>query len=67
MPRGTCGVDGENTADELAPYLVCSSLVNCMNVHPDDSLGEHLMDFPGEINVTGKASLEAELIVKILE
>jgi hypothetical protein len=45
-----------------------------MNVHPDDSLGEHLMDFPGEvmdfpgeINVTGKASLEAELIVKILE
>jgi hypothetical protein len=59
---------GENTAGALVPDLVCTStLITCVNAHLYGSLGEHLVDRPGEANVTGKAFLEAGLIIKVLE
>jgi hypothetical protein len=59
---------GENTAGELVPDLVCTStLITCVNAHLYGSLGEHLVDRPGEADVTGKAFLEAGLIIKVLE
>ena len=58
----------ENTAGALAPDLVCTStLISCVNAHLYGSLGEHLVARPGEAEVTGKAFLEARLIVKVLE
>jgi hypothetical protein len=41
--------------------------VSCINAHLYGSLGEHLVERPGEADVTGKAFLETELIVKVLE
>jgi hypothetical protein len=38
-----------------------------MNVHLYSSLGEHLVDRPGEADVTAKAFLEATLVAKVLE
>jgi hypothetical protein len=38
-----------------------------MNAHLYGSLGEHLVDRPGEADVTGKAVLEATLLAKVLE
>jgi hypothetical protein len=59
---------GENTAGALVPDLVCTStLITCVNAHLYGSLGEHLVDRPGEADVTGKAFLEAGLIIKVLE
>jgi hypothetical protein len=59
---------GENTTGELVPDLVCTStLITCVNAHLYGSLGEHLVDRPGEADVTGKAFLEAGLIIKVLE
>jgi hypothetical protein len=58
----------ENTAGALAPDLTCTAtLISCMNVHLYGSLGEHLVERPGEADVTGKAFLEAGLVVKVLE
>jgi hypothetical protein len=58
----------ENTTGALAPDLVCTStLISCMNAHLYGSLGEHLVERPGEADVTGKAFLEAKLVVKVLE
>jgi hypothetical protein len=58
----------ENTTGALAPDLVCTAtLINCMNAHLYSSLGEHLVERPGEADVTGKAFLEAGLVVKVLE
>ena len=58
----------ENDSGALVPDLVCTAtLVTCMNAHLYGSLGEHLVDRPGEANVTGKAFLEAGLVVKVLE
>jgi hypothetical protein len=58
----------DNQAGALAPDLVCTAtLINCMNAHLYGSLGEHLVDRPGEAEVTGKAFLEAGLVVKVLE
>jgi hypothetical protein len=58
----------ENTTGALAPDLVCTgTLVNCVNSHLYGSLGEHLVDRPGEADVTGKAFLEASLVIKVLE
>ena len=49
---------GENTAGALVPDLVCTStLITCVNAHLYGSLGEHLVDRPGEADVTGKAFL----------
>jgi hypothetical protein len=59
---------GENTAGALVPDLACTStLINCVNAHLYGSLGEHLVDRPGEADVTGKAFLETGLIIKVLE
>jgi hypothetical protein len=59
---------GENTAGALVPDLVCTStLITCVNAHLYGSLGEHLVNRPGEADVTGKAFLEAGLIIKVLE
>ena len=59
---------GENTTGALAPDLVCTStLISCMNAHLYGSLGEHLVERPGESNVTGKAFLETGLVMKVLE
>jgi hypothetical protein len=59
---------GENTAGALVPDLVCTStLITCVNAHLYGSLGEHLVDRPGEADVTGKAFLEVGLIIKVLE
>ena len=58
----------ENTIGALAPDLVCAStLVSCVNAHLYSSLGEHLVDRPGEAGVTGKAFLETGLVMKVLE
>ena len=58
----------ENTTGALASDLVCTStLISCMNAHLYGSLGEHLVERPGEAGVTGKAFLEAKLVVKVLE
>jgi hypothetical protein len=58
----------ENTTGALAADLVCTAtLINCMNAHLYSTLGEHLVERPGEANVTGKAFLEAGLVVKVLE
>jgi hypothetical protein len=58
----------ENTAGALAPDLACTSiLITCVNAHLYGSLGEHLVDRPGEAEVTGKAFLETGLIIKVLE
>jgi len=52
----------------LAPDLVCTStLITCVNAHLYGSLGEHLVDPPGEADVTGKAFLETRLIIRVLE
>jgi hypothetical protein len=59
---------GENTTGALAPDLACTStLISCVNAHLYGSLGEHLVDRPGEADVTGKAFLETGLIMKVLE
>lgn len=59
---------GENTGGALAPDLVCAStLVSCVNAHLYSSLGEHLVDRPGEAGVTGKAFLETGLVMQVLE
>ena len=59
---------GENTTSELVPDLACTStLISRVNAHLYGSLGEHLVDRPGEADVTGKAFLETRLIVKVLE
>ena len=58
----------ENAAGALAPDLACTAtLINCLNAHLYGSLGEHLVGRPGEAAVTGKAFLEAGLVVKVLE
>jgi hypothetical protein len=58
----------ENTTGAVAPDLVCTAtLISCMNTHLYGSLGEHLVERPGEADVTGKAFLEAGLVVKVLE
>jgi hypothetical protein len=58
----------ENMAAALVPDLGCTStLVNCVNAHLYGSLGEHLVDRPGEADVTGKAFLETGLIIRVLE
>jgi hypothetical protein len=58
----------ENPTGALAEDLVCTaSLISCMNAHLYGSLGEHLVERPGEACVTGKAFLEAGLVVKELE
>jgi hypothetical protein len=58
----------ENTTGAFATDLVCTAtLINCMNAHLYGSLGEHLVERPGEADVTGKAFLEAGLVVKVLE
>jgi hypothetical protein len=58
----------ENTQGTLAADMVCTAtLINCMNAHLYGSVGEHLVDRPGEADVTGKAFLEAGLVVKVLE
>ena len=58
----------QNTAGELAEDLVCTStLITCINAHLYNTLGEHLVDRPGEAEVTGKAFLELGLVVKVLE
>jgi hypothetical protein len=59
---------GENTTGDLAPDLACTNtLINCANAHLYGSLGEHLVDRPGEADVTGKAFLETGLVMKVLE
>jgi hypothetical protein len=59
---------GENIAAALVPDLTCTStFINCVNAHLYGSLGEHLVDRPGEADVTGKAFLETGLIIKVLE
>jgi hypothetical protein len=59
---------GENTTGALAPDLACTStLITCVNAHLYGSLGEHLVDRPGEADVTGKAFLETGLLIKVLE
>jgi hypothetical protein len=58
----------ENPTGALAEDLVCSaSLISCMNAHLFGSLGEHLVERPGEADVTAKAFLETSLVVKVLE
>jgi hypothetical protein len=58
----------ENTTGALAPDLACTAtLISCVNAHLYSSLGEHLVERPGEADVTGKAFLEAGLVVKVLE
>ena len=58
----------ENGSGALVPDLVCTAtLITCMNAHLYGSLGEHLVDRPGEADVTGKAFLEAGLVVRVLE
>jgi hypothetical protein len=58
----------ENGDGGLAPDLVCTAtLITCINAHLYGSLGEHLVDRLGEANVSGKAFLEAGLVVKVLE
>ena len=58
----------ENTTGALASDLVCTAtLISCMNAHLYSSLGENLVERPGEADVTGKAFLEAGLVVKVLE
>lgn len=58
----------ENSSEVLSVDLVCTaSLITCVNAHLYSSVGEHLVDRPGEGNVTGKAFLEAGLVVKVLE
>ena len=57
-----------NSTGALVSDLVCTStLISCMNAHLYGSLGEHLVERPGEADVTGKAFLEAGLVVKVLE
>jgi hypothetical protein len=57
----------ENTAGALAADLACTAtLISCMNAHLYGSVGEHLVERPGEAEVTGKAFLEAGLVVKEL-
>jgi hypothetical protein len=59
---------GQNTTGELTPDLACTNtLITCINAHLYGSLGEHLVDRPGEANLTGKAFLETGLVVKVLE
>jgi hypothetical protein len=58
----------ENTTGGLAPDLVCTAtLISCMNAHLYGSVGEHRVERPGEADVTGKAFVEAGLVVKVLE
>jgi hypothetical protein len=57
-----------NHTSALAADLVCTTaLISCVNAHLYASVGEHLVDRPGEADVTGKAFLEAGLVVKTLE
>jgi hypothetical protein len=57
----------ENTTGALPADLACTAtLISCMNAHLYGSLGEHLVERPGEAEVTGKAFLEAGLVVKEL-
>jgi hypothetical protein len=57
-----------NVIGAPAPDIVCTAtLITCMNVHLYSSLGEHLVDRPGEADVTGKSFLEATLVAKVLE
>ena len=59
---------GENTIGALAPDLVCAgALVSCVNAHLYSSMGEHLVDRPGEAGLTGKAFLETRLVMQVLE
>jgi hypothetical protein len=58
----------ENSTGALTADLVCTAtLISCMNAHLYGSVGEHLVDRPGEADVTGKAFLEAGLVAKVLE
>jgi hypothetical protein len=58
----------ENSTGALAADLVCTAgLISCINAHLFGSLGEHLVERPGEAEVTGKAFLETSLVVKVLE
>jgi hypothetical protein len=58
----------DNAPGMLAQDLVCpATLITCMNAHLYGSLGEHLVDRPGEADMTGKAFLEVGLVVKALE
>jgi hypothetical protein len=50
----------DNAINAQAPNMVCTAtLINCMNALCYGALGEHLVDRPGEADLTDKASLEA--------
>jgi hypothetical protein len=57
----------DNTGGAQTPDMVCTaSLISCMNAHLFGSMGEHLVDRPGEADVTAKTFLEATQVVKVL-
>jgi hypothetical protein len=57
-----------NPTGTLAEDMACTAgLISCVNGHLYGSLGEHLVERPGEADVTGKAFLEARLVVQVLE
>jgi hypothetical protein len=57
-----------NPTGALAEDMACTAgLISCMNAHLYGSLGEHLVERPGEADVTGKAFLETKLVVQVLE
>ncbi len=58
----------ENPTGAPASDMACTaSLISCINAHLFGSLGEQLVERPGEADVTGKAFLETRLVVQVLE
>jgi hypothetical protein len=61
------GVRENDTGTSTVDMACTTALISCVNAHLYGSVGEHLTERPGEADVTGKAFLEARLVVKVLE